>query len=289
MARVRRRITLRDGLVVGQLALSLLLLVTGALLTRGLLAARGADLGYDPAPVSTLSFNLQMNGYDQERALAFRKRVIAELRALPGVSAVALASRLPMAPDINMEGIRVPGHHQAQDEPTPVDAVRIGPDYFRAVGVPLLEGRGFTDEDVEQERKVAIVNEAFARRYWPGQSALGQRVYASGFDHPPHEVVGVARDHKVRSVGEAPTPYIHFPAPPSRSVALVVRTAAPAAAALPALRAAVLRLEPSIVFTEDAPASEVAAVTLRPRASGPRCWALSARWRCCWRPSASTA
>jgi len=265
---LRRRITLRDALVVGQLALSLLLLVTGALLTRGLLAARGADLGYDPAPVSALSFNLQMNGYDQERALAFRKRVIAELAASPGVSAVALASRLPMAPDINMEGIRVPGRHQPQDEPTPVDAVTVGPDYFRAVGVPILEGRAFSGEDVEQQRKVAIVNETFAKRYWPGRSAVGERVYAAGFDHPPHEIVGVARDHKVRSFGEAPTPYIHFPAPPSRGISLVVRTAAPAATALPALRAVVQRLEPSIVFTEDAPASEVAAVTLAPSRIG---------------------
>jgi predicted permease len=265
---VRRRVALRDALVVAQLALSLLLLVTGALLTRGLLAARSADLGYDPAHVSELSFNLQMNGYDQERALAFRKRVIAELSAAPGVSAVALASRLPMAPDINMEGIRVAGHHQAQDEATPIDAVSVGPDYFRTVGVPILEGRAFSDEDVEQQRKVAIVNQAFARRYWPGQSAVGQRVYTSGFDHPPHEIVGVARDHKVRSFGEPPTPYIHFPASPSRNISLVVRTAAPAAAALPALRVAVLKLEPSIVFTEDAPAAEVADVTLAPSRIG---------------------
>jgi predicted permease len=265
---VRRRVTLRDALVVAQLSLSLLLLVTGALLTRGLLAARGKDLGYDPGPVSSLSFNLQMNGYDQDRALAFRKRVIAELQATPGVAAVALASRLPMAPDINMEGIKIKGHHQDQDEPTPIDAVNVGPDYFRAVGIPILEGRAFTDDDVEGQRKVVIVNEAFARRYWPGQSAIGQSVYGSGFDHPAHEVVGVARDHKVRSVGEAATPYLHFPAVPSRSIALVVRTTQPAAAALPALRAAVLKLEPAVVFTEDAPASEVASVTLAPSRIG---------------------
>ena len=83
---VRRRVTLRDGLVVAQLALSLVLLVAGALLTRGLLRARGTDLGFDPTPVASLSFNLQMNGYDEARALAFRKRVIEELQAVPGVT-----------------------------------------------------------------------------------------------------------------------------------------------------------------------------------------------------------
>ena len=209
-----------------------------------------------------------MNGYDEARALAFRKRVVAELQAVPGVSAVALASRLPLAPDINMEGIRIQGHHQPQDEPTPIDAVSVGPDYFRAVGVPLVEGRAFTEDEVEREAKVAIVNEAFARRYWPGQSALGQTLYASGFDHAPHVVVGVARDHKVRSVGEPSTPYLHLPAARSRSIALVVRTAQPAGAALPALRAAVLRLEPAVVFTEDATATEVAATTLAPTRIG---------------------
>ncbi len=265
---VRRRVTLRDALVVAQLALSLVLLVAGALLTRGLLAARGTELGFDPTPVSALQFNLQMNGYDEARALSFRKRVVAELRAVPGVSAVALASRLPLAPDINMEGVQIEGHHQPKDDPTPIDAVGIGPDYSQAVGVPIVEGRGFTEDDVEGQRKVAIVNEAFARRYWPGRSAIGQHLYTSGFEKPPHEVVGVVKDHKVRSVGEGPTPYLHLPVTPSRRIALVVRTAQPAEAALPALRAAVLRLEPEVIFTEAVPATEIAATTLAPTRIG---------------------
>jgi predicted permease len=265
---VRRRVTMRDALVVVQLALSLVLLVAGALLTRGLLAARGTDLGFDPRPVSALQFNLQMNGYDVDRAVAFRKRVVAELRAVPGVSAVALASRLPLASNMNMEGVQIEGHHQPKDDPTPIHAVEVGPDYFQAVGVPIVEGRGLTEDDVDGRRKVLVVNEAFARRYWPGRSAIGEHVYMSGFDKPPHEVVGVARDHKVRSVGEEPTPYLHLPATPGTRVALVVRTAQSADAALPALRAAVLRLEPDVVFTEDVPAAEIAGNTLAPTRIG---------------------
>jgi predicted permease len=265
---LRRRVTLSDALVVAQLALSLVLLVAGALLTRGLLAARGTDLGFDPTPLSSLQFNLQMNGYDEERALAFRKRVVAELAALPGVAAVALASRPPLAPDINMEGIRIQGRHQADEEPTPIDAVSVGPDYFTTIGVPILEGRSFTDDDVLSSKKVVIVNQAFAKRYWPGRSALGQLVHTSGFGQPPHEIVGVARDHKVRSVGEQATPYMHLPATRSTRVALLVRTHAPSKAALPSLRTAVLKLEPDVVFTEDAPAAEVAATTLAPTRIG---------------------
>jgi putative ABC transport system permease protein len=187
---------------------------------------------------------------------------------VPGVSAVSLAARLPLSPNISMEGVQVEGHHQPKDDPTPVDSVEVGPGYFQAVGVAIVEGRGFTEDDVEGRRKVAVVNEAFARRYWPGRSAVGQHFYSSGFDKPPYEVVGVARDHKVRSVGEEPTPYLHLPVGPSRRIALVVRTAQPAEAALPALRAAVLKLEPDVVFTEDVPAADVAATTLAPTRIG---------------------
>jgi predicted permease len=167
-----------------------------------------------------------------------------------------------------MESIRVQGHHQAQDEPDTVDSVGVGADYFRAVGVPLVEGRAFTEEEVLGRKKVLVVNESFAKRYWPGHSALGRQVHTSGFEQPAHTIVGVARDHKVRSAGEEPRPYLHFPASPSTRIALVVRTEQRADAALPALRKAVLRLEPQIVFTEDATASEVAATTLAPTRIG---------------------
>ncbi len=265
---VRRRITLRDALVVGQLAMSLLLLVAGALLTRGLLAARSTDLGYDPTPVSSLSFNLQMNGYDAPRAAAFRERALDALRALPGVTAVSLATRLPLAPDVNLEAVHVPGHHSPGDNSTPIDAVDVGPDYFEAVGIPILEGRAFTREDLDASRRVAIVNQTLANRYWKGRSPIGERMHLYGFDQPAHEIVGVARDHKVRSVGEEPRAYLHLPAGPSRSVSLAVRTAMPAASALPALRAAIQQLEPDVVFTEDVPAADVAANTLAPTRVG---------------------
>jgi predicted permease len=265
---VRRRVTLRDALVVTQLALSLVLLVAGALLARGMLAARATHLGFDPAPISSIAFNLQMNGYDLERAMALRKRVLEDVRALPGVTGAALVSRLPLAPDINMEGIRVRGRHQAQDDPDLVDAVTVGAGYFPVVGVAIVEGRAIDEDDVAGERKVAVVNETLARRYWPGRSPLGELVYTLGFDSAPHQVVGVARDHKVRSVGEEPRPYLHLPTSPSRSVQLAVRSSVPPQQALPMLRAAILKLEPDVVFTDDLPATDVAATTTAPTRIG---------------------
>ena len=262
------RVTIRDALVVSQLALSLVLLVAGALLARGLIAARGTDIGFDPTPITSLSFNLQMNGYDVDRAMTFRERAVRELRSLPGVTAVSTSSRLPLAPDINMDGIKVQGHHGPKDEATPIDTVYIGANYFTVIGVPVVAGRAFTEDDLVQQRRVAIVNETMARRYWPGGSAVGQRFHSGDFDQPAWEVVGVARDHKVRSVGEAPRPYVHYPTGRSRTVSLVVRTGMPAASALPSLRTAILKLDPDIVFTQDATAAQVADLTMAPTRIG---------------------
>jgi predicted permease len=263
-----RGITLRDALVVGQLALCLVLLVAGGLLTRGLLTAVNADLGFDPRSVASLSFNLQMNGYSSERAVALREQAIRTISALPGVVAVSTASRLPLAPDINMTGILVPGRHAPTDDGDTIDYADVGAHYFQVVNVPMLEGRAFTDADVAQERRVVIINETMARRYWPNAGAVGNLIYRGTFKSEPFEIIGVARDHKVRSVGEDPRPYLNFIDEPGLAVGLVVRTATPAASAVPMLREALWKLEPDIVFTEDASAEDIAQTTMAPTRIG---------------------
>ena len=264
----RTRFSTRDALVLGQVTLSTVLLVAGALLARGLAAAQNTDLGYDPRPLSSLTFNLSMNGYDAARAAAVQERAIETLRALPGVESVSTTTRLPLSPEINMDGVRIPGHHSAEEQETPVDTVAVGADYFRTVGVPIVAGRAFTADDTAQKRQVLIVNETMARQYWPHGQALGQRVYLGGFHTPAWEIVGIARDHKVRSVGENPRPYLHVPYRSGQTIGLVVRSATPAAGSLPALRAALWSLEPDIVFTEDVSAEEVAATTILPTRVG---------------------
>ena len=264
----RTRFSTRDVLVLGQVALSTVLLIAGALLARGLAAAQGTDLGYDPRPLSSLTFNLAMNGYDDARAAALQERAIETLRALPGVLAVSTATRLPLSPDINMDGIRIPGHHSAEEEEMLIDTVAIGPEYFTTVNVPIVTGRPFTREDGAPDRRVLIINETFARQYWPNGNALGQRVHRGGYHTPAWEIVGIARDHKVRSVGEQLRPYLHVPDQPDTEVGLVVRTSTPAEAALPMLRNALLSIEPDIVFTEDVPAEQVAATTVLPTRIG---------------------
>jgi predicted permease len=264
----RRRVTLRDALVVGQLALSLVLLVSGALLARGLVVARGTDLGFDPSRVAYLAFSPQMNGYDTDRSVALRARALEAVRALPGVTAASLSTRLPLGPDINMNSYSVPGHHDADADGTSIDTTYVGSDYFTVMGIPLVEGRAFTEDEAVNDRNVIVVNETFARTYWPGQSAVGRVVHSGGFDQPAMQVVGVARDHKVRSAGEAPTPYAHLPIGRSRSIELVVRTTGPAAALVPALKQAVWALEPDAVFTAEGAATEAVETTLAPTRIG---------------------
>jgi len=200
--------------------------------------------------------------------MALRKRVLSELRALPGVEGVATLTRLPLAPDINMEGVRVPGNHRPEDDAANIDAVYVGAGYFQTVDIPIVEGRPIVEDDVVAGRRVVVVNETMARRFWRGRSPIGEQIYTEGFAEAPHEVVGVARDHKVRSVGEEPRPYLHFPTQRSQTVSLVVRTALPPQNALPMLRAAVLALEPDVVFTDDLPVTEVVATTLAPTRIG---------------------
>ena len=225
-------------LVGGQLALSMILLVAGALLGRGLLAAQGTDIGFDPTNVSSLQFNLQMNGYDEARATILREEALRAIRGLPGVVAASTASRLPLAPDINGDSILVPGHHKPDADGTIIDTVSVGADYFDAVGIPIVAGRAFTADEIARQRRVAIVNETMARQFWADGHAVGRLLHSGNFTSEPYEVVGVARDHKVRSVGEAPRPYLHLPSPPSEGIGLVVRTTVPAGAALPMLRRA---------------------------------------------------
>lgn len=266
----RRLFAPRHLLVTGQLALSLVLLVAGALLVRALGVASGIPPGFDPDRLAVLSFNLKMNGYSEEQAVAFQRRLAEHLRALPGVERVALVSRPPLGSDQNMEGIRLPGQHGPDDEPALVDATYVEPEYFAALDVPVLEGRAFTDADVEGAPGVVIVSEAMARRFWPGRSPLGERIYTEGFDKPAHEVVGVVRDYKVRELGEAPRPYLHFAwrQQKSRETTALVRTAGPAAAAVSGLRQAVLGLEPAVVFTEEGTAADLLRLTLGPTRVG---------------------
>jgi predicted permease len=191
----RRRFELRDTLVVVQIAVSLVLVVGGALMVRSLFAAGRVALGYDGDRTAYVSLALEMNGYDAERGGKLLEAGVLRLQSLPQVEAVALASRLPLSINNNTFSLFVPGHETADNRPTTIDGASVDERYFGALQLKLLAGRGIEPADRDESRKVAVITRAMTERYWPGQpeSALSRefRLREGG---EPYRVVGVVED-----------------------------------------------------------------------------------------------
>jgi predicted permease len=263
-----RVFSLRNGLVVAQVAVSMVLLVAATLLGRGFLAARSLDVGLEPDRIAALGVNLQMHGYSVPDATAFLQRLRERAAALPGVESAAIATRVPF--DVNQRfadlypdtAAIVPGKPGIVTDVTSVD-----PGYFATVGVRILQGRDFDSRDVAGAPRVAIVNQTLARKHWGQTGALGRTFRMSENDPEPTTIVGVVADHKVRSVGEAPRAFVHFPfeQQPSTSAYLLARSARGDASALVAnLRRAALELDPGLALTQTTTLAGLQSITLYP-------------------------
>jgi predicted permease len=208
-----RRSRLQAGLVAAQLAVSMVLLVGSGLLLRSLAGVARLDLGFDPEESALVQIDPQQVGYSGERSVQFYRQVLERVRALPGVAAVSLANRLPLNLNVSSNELHVDGRPNAAGELPEVQQAMVGPDYFNAIGGHLAQGRDFTDADGPGGLPVAIVNQSAARLLWPGESAMGKRFAADdqGRAGTWRQVVGVARDVKVMTVGERPTPQVFYP------------------------------------------------------------------------------
>jgi len=245
--------TLRDALVAGQIAVTALLLVVAALLTRSLVAAERTDPGFAVDRLAVVSTDTSMLRYDEQRSRQFFLDAVARIRAIPGVESAALATRVPLQVNVNTWEIWIPGRHRAGEHGDTVQVTAVSPEYFKTIGVPIVEGRGFTDDDRPGTPLVAVVSETLARRLWPGESAIGKIFHTRGGDGPPFEIVGVSADHKVVTISEAPTPFLHTARSqrPSSYSAIIARTRGDAAALLRDMRREVLALDPNVVFIEN--------------------------------------
>ena len=262
--------TLGDALVASQMAITALLLVVAALLTRSLVAAEHANLGFRADRLAVVSMDAGMLRYSGERSRQFFDRALERVRAIPGVESAALATRVPFSVNFNRWDIWVPGRHAAGQPGDTVEVTTVSPDYFKTIGVPILQGRGFTDDDRPGTPYVAIVNETMARRYWPGESAVGKTIRVRGSDGPVFQIVGVSGDHKVLTVGEPPTPFLMVSRTqrPGLYSCIVARTRGDAAALLRDMRQALLGLEPNLVFVENETMEGEVAATLFPVRAG---------------------
>jgi predicted permease len=199
---------LASGLVVAQIALSLLLLICAGLFTRSLRNSQHLDPGFDPEHVLVFSYELRPSGYSAVQAIEFDGQLLPKLEALPGVESATIADFSPLNFSVHSSDVLPDGYLPHLNESMEIDRADVGPSYFRTMRTPLLEGRDFAMEDTYKSQLVAIVNQAFGARYWPGQEAIGKRVQMNG---RLWTVVGVARNGKYRRLIYRPEPCIFFP------------------------------------------------------------------------------
>jgi len=242
----RSRARLRSLLVVGQVALSLLLLIGAGLLVRSFNRLLQVDPGFDPHHVLTLNISLPTGKYAKpHQQIAFFDDVLRRVSALPGARSAAISAALPLS--FVREGPILPEGQSAVplSQRAFIVVEAISPRWFETLRVPLLAGRAFTDADDARAPLVVILNETAARRFWPGQSAIGQRLILGRL--PGYaEVVGVAAD--VRNSGLASNAqsqlWIPFPQLPWGNMNLLVRTAVPPLQMASAVRAQIAAADP---------------------------------------------
>ncbi|HET9369216.1 MAG TPA: ABC transporter permease, partial [Vicinamibacterales bacterium] len=267
----RRRLSLSHGLVVVQVAVSLLLVVGGLLLGRSLLAAQRIDTGLDTRGVAMATMSLNFHGYSPERGQAFYTQALDRIARLPGVESVAISERLPFSPNVQTSSIAIDGRPDA----TPpggasIDNATVSVDYFKTMGLPVVEGRAFDSRDAAGTPGAAIVTRAFARRFWNNESAIGRRVRLRDQAGPLFEIVGVVPDHKVRTIGEAPRPLIFFPRERRYSpyASILARTSQNVLELTRGMERELRALEPNLVLMDSGSFDKLVGLSLFPVRAG---------------------
>jgi macrolide transport system ATP-binding/permease protein len=265
-----RRWALRDGLVAGQMAVTVVLLVASGLLIRSVMAAQEIKLGFDPRGLAVVSAEMSLTGYDTARATDFFARALDRVSALPSVTAAGLAERTVFSVNFNRSTIFLPDPNAFAGRGVSIDSTRVSPGYFDAMGIPIVQGRAFNSADTPTSPGVVIINETMARKFWPAVNPIGQHIRRSAPDGEVLEVVGIAADHKVSTVGEAPTPYLHYAHSqrPGTGQAIVARTGADAGALVQAIQRELVALEPNVLMIEHQTMETQVGATLLPARLG---------------------
>ncbi len=265
-----RRFTLRNTLVAGQVAASLVLLVFAGLFLRSFQARDAVDPGFGREPTALLTFVVSSERYDQETGRLFVRQYLERLRRLPEVAAAGMTGNIHLnttstnTTDLNVDGVEPPEGRVGWA----VDATEVEPGFFEAAGIPILRGRNFDDRDLPDGVQVAIVNEAFTERFWPGEDPVGRTVHIVSGDDV--QIVGVARTAKVRTLGEAPRPFLYRPYSQDYTAfaTAVIRARGPADPALQAAFRALREMDPEMVVVESKTMDEHLGIMLMPARLG---------------------
>jgi len=254
----RRRSLVRGALIAAQVAFSFVLLTGAGLMVRSFMRLQQVDPGFVPQRVFAIGFGLNWSKYQGVEAYrSVSRRLLEKVQSQPGVASVAIASQFPMNPDVVLTGggrlprLRVQGDARPESEAPLVRVFRsVSPDYFKALGIPMVAGRPFQDSDRESAPQVVIINRSLASKRWPHENPVGRKI-AVGNNDTWLEIVGVAGDVKefgpaLESPFEIYRPMEQSPNP----FAIVARTVGDATSVAGLLRKAVLDVDPQIAITQ---------------------------------------
>lgn len=258
----KRRQRVRHALVVAQVAGSLVLLIIAGLFVRNLQQAQHVDLGFQHERVLTARLDTMNLGFDETRSVAFYDELHRRITATPGVESASQSFTVPLS--WIMGGyLATPEGAPESDGPLPViGANSVTPEFLRTLGIPIVRGRDITDQDVKGSKRVAVINEVLAERFWPNQEAIGKRfIVPAATPGEPWEVVGIAKTTKNLAVFESPIPYFYLPIAqnPSYLRVLAIRSSMPLNEMRTRLEREITALQPELPISDSKPYSELIA------------------------------
>ena len=242
----------RNSLVIAQVAVSLTLLVVAGLFVRSTQNAEHTYLGFDPHNVLNLTLETRTIGFDKARTQQFFREMEDRVRVLPGVESVSVAATVPMGYSNEASHVYAEGHILGK-ETAPVAYYNVvDPAYFTTMRIPLLRGRLLTEQDTDKTPKVALINEAMAKKLWPNEDPLGKRFSDTAQSGPFIEVVGVTKQGKYNDPVDETTMFYYQPQTQNQTsfVTLQVRTASDPEALIPAVEQQIHSLAPDLPLTD---------------------------------------
>src|SRR5262249_17060460 len=263
---------MRGLLVVAEVTASVALLIGAGLLLQALWRLQSLDTGLRPEGVLTMRTSLPLTRYSKTEArAALYRRILSEVRALPGVASAGYASGLPMVMRGGIWSVRPVEKPEGPEEERPASMRFITPGFRDAMGIALRAGRDIAEADSAGRTPVAVVSESLARRLWPGESALGRRVHVGVLKD--HEVVGVTADVRVRGHEQSSEPQVYLSYQQVEDGAIINympkdlagRTTTAPAAVLSSIRAAVAKADPTIPISEVRLLSDIVDADTAPR------------------------
>jgi predicted permease len=245
-----RRITLRNALVVTQVALSLVVLVCGGLFVKSFRKAQQMDPGFATKNALIVTLNPQLVGYDDDRANNFFHQVVERAQSIPGVEAAGVTTLMPLGDSSNSTGPVLKEGEILTRGTAGRDIMvnTVSPGYFNAMQIPFVDGRNFDDRDKRNTQRVVIINERMAQALWPDESAVGKRIFIGADSRDAIEVAGVVKTGKYRSLAEDPRMFMYYALSQRRPgiMTLVVRTSGDPRNFVGAVRNEVQQLDRSV-------------------------------------------